>query len=158
MDFASTIDAWCDDAEGRIETVIRYTLMEVARRLVMRTPVGMPHLWVRRRAPPGYRPGQARAGWHYSTSAPVVALPTAPDASGLTTFNRLVSSLPRERLGGKVHFFSNNVSYIEELERGHSRLQAPSGMVGITAMEVDTIVAQGILTLPTKPGKVSVSV
>lgn len=141
MDFALQIDKWCTETEEKLETVMHYGITEFCRRLIARTPYGMPERWVAHRAPPGYRPGTARAGWHVSSGAPVVALPSRPDVTGQLTLSTIVAALPGQ-ISGKVLYISNNVPYIEELERGHSPQSPPNAMVGLTVMEFNTIVAQ----------------
>lgn len=137
--FALNVSKWCDKAEQNLEYVTRRTLEYAAESLVTKTPFGMPETWVKHRAPPGYLPGTARAGWHISSGAPVVAAPSAPDAGGRATIEAMIASLPG-KVGGKTFFFSNNVPYIDELERGYSPQQRPIGMMGLTLIELPDMV------------------
>lgn len=143
MDFELQIAKWCDDTEKVLDDVIYFGMIEVCKRLISRTPIGMPDTW-KHRAPPGYVPGTARAGWHTSTGAPLVRLPERPDAAGRATLAAMVADLPRQP-SGKVMFISNNVPYIEELERGWSKQSPPAAMVGLTVMEFNSIIDEKAL-------------
>jgi hypothetical protein len=143
MEFDVLIDKWCTETEEKLETVAKETVIEVAKRVIFRTPYGQPEFW-QHKPPPGYVPGTARAGWHASVGAPVVSLPTRPDAGGTATLAALVADLPAQ-VGGKVIYISNNVPHIIPLERGHSFRQAPFGMARLTALEFGAITRQKIL-------------
>ena len=53
----------------RMDKVVRGTLLDLSRRIVLRTPVGNPSLW-QGPPPPGYTGGQARGNWQASISSP----------------------------------------------------------------------------------------
>lgn len=140
--FNVDIDKWIDKAERNMHTVGLKSLSWLAEALVVKTPVGMPELWVRHRAPPGYVPGTARAGWHIGRGGPVYALPVAPDADGRATIAAMRAQIGRDggryaKIGG-IYSFSNNVPYIEELERGYSHQSPPNAMVLQTVIEFRT--------------------
>jgi hypothetical protein len=138
-DFESAVRKWTFDTQEDVETVLHYAITELSRRIISRTPVGMPATWARR-APAGYVPGTARAGWHISTGEASVTLPTRPDAQGTATLSAIIASLP-EVISGKAVYLSNNVPYIGELERGYSPQSPPSAMVALSVLEFESIVA-----------------
>ena len=56
-------------AGDRMDEVVRGTLLDLSRRIVLRTPVGNPSLWAS--APPaGYTGGQAKGNWQASIGSP----------------------------------------------------------------------------------------
>ena len=52
---------------------------------------------------------------------------------------RTLDSIRRNVLAGgafQTHYISNNTPYIERLENGHSKRQAPDGMLKMTLLEL----------------------
>lgn len=130
--FALKVAEFARKAKGGMHQIVRDGLVDVGSRLVYRTPVGNPLAWGRP-APPGYVPGQARGGWAHSTGQPASGVRGALDADGGGTVSAMRASIG-ERPGGKIHYFTNNVPYMPELERGYSK-QAPLGIVAVTRIE-----------------------
>jgi len=102
--------------------------------IVKKNPVGNPTKWKggRASAPKGYVGGRSRANWQ-------VQFLTTNNKEIDSTSNNAAATGAAEIEGINVAFeviwIFNNVPYIISLERGHSK-QAPTGMVGLTLLEV----------------------
>jgi len=140
MGFADDIKAFTAKTNGKMDAVVRKTVLDVGTRLVERTPVGDASYW-KKKPPAGYVGGHARANWQHAIGSPVVSEVLGVDKNGEATIGRIGASIP-EKAGGLVHFITNSVPYIQPLEDGHSR-QAPNGMVALTVQEFDGIVQRG---------------
>ena len=119
-----------------LDRVARNIVIEVGARLVLRSPVGNPSLWMSR-PPAGYAGGSFRRNWqHGFGSAPTGEL----EGTGNVALGEMVSSVGNSPAAG-VHYIANNLPYAMALENGHST-QAPQGMVSLTALEFPQIVRQ----------------
>lgn len=104
--------------------------------IVKKNPVGNPTKWKggRASAPKGYVGGRSRANWQVQFGLP------GNDVID-STKNNAVAKGATEIEGINVAFgviwIFNNVPYINALESGHSK-QAPTGMVGLTLLEVQS--------------------
>ena len=94
---------------------------EVLRGVVIRTPVDI---------------GHAKAGWLVTSGAPATTVPLAVDKAGSTTMSNGRNVIDRHNNIKKILWIVNNVIYIGALEAGHSRLQAPQGMVRLTLQRI----------------------
>lgn len=126
--------------KAREDTVVKKVLTDLATAVVYRTPVGDPAYWAPSTpVPPGYVGGRARGTWVYTTGAPATGLGGTLDASGVATLGRITAAIP-DKPAGEVHYLTNNIPHGPALERGHSRRQAPLGIVGITVNEFQNMV------------------
>jgi hypothetical protein len=139
--FALDVAAFAKKAKGNAHLVVRKVVLELGNRVVMRSPVGDPSNW-QHGAPAGYTGGHFRANWQYSTSAPTHGYLPDIDKSGQVSIDRIRASLPEEAWG-KVHYLVNNLPYGPRLETGWSK-QAPGGMVGVTVVEFQGLMAQAV--------------
>ncbi len=132
MSFSADIKKFVQKCGDNANLVTRKVVLDIARSLVERTPVGNPDLWAKP-APPGYVGGMARGSWAHS----IGTLDTTPietvDATGEASINRIAASIP-QKAAGLVHYIQNSLPYMQELERGHSS-QAPYGIVSRTEIE-----------------------
>ena len=103
---------------------------EVFVRIVMRTPVDT---------------GRARASWQFAVGtapsgvAPDKEYPELKDKEISETQVRAAVASALEEISvapASVWFISNNLEYIEALEAGWSKKQAPAGMVSLTLREM----------------------
>lgn len=136
--FALDLSRFAKKATGNIDQVVRKVVLDIGTRIVMRSPVGDASHWS---SPPpkGYTGGRFRANWQYAENAiPAGVLPDI-DPSGRASLKRIGSIAPDA--GGKIHYIVNNLPYAQRLEYGWSKSQAPQGMVGITIVEYQSIVA-----------------
>lgn len=109
----------------KVNRIHRGVFFEVARRIIMRTPVDT---------------GRARGNWlpgvgDFKTGFNNESL----DPSGQGALAAVQAALGTHRPGQDLTL-ANNLVYILPLENGHSK-QAPAGMVELTVAEFDGIVA-----------------
>jgi hypothetical protein len=139
--FALDVSKWVEKVKGREDTVVRKISLDMFSRVVMRSPVGQPKLW-KHPAPPGYVGGRFRNNWYVSIDTPSNESNSKPDASGEGSLGRIRGSLTEIHAGMRI-FLTNNLPYAWRLETGWST-QAPSGMVGITVTEFQSIVDKAV--------------
>ena len=139
MSFSDDIRKFVQKAGSNADKVIRTVCLDIGTSLVGRTPVGDAKYW-KSKPPPGYVGGHARGNWSHSEGTQVIQEFEGVDPSGGKSINRIVASIPI-KAAGKVHYIQNSVPYIEALEDGHSR-QAPNGMVALTKVEFQDMVAK----------------
>ena len=128
----------------RMDKVVRGTLLDLSRRIVLRTPVGNPSLW-QGPPPPGYTGGQARGNWQASISSPNTGTTATIDKSGsatLASINGKTQNAP-----GNVWYLTNNLPYISILEHDGWSTQAKEGMVRISLRELDRSIDEQIANL-----------
>lgn len=138
--FALRIREFAEKAKDNMEAVVVKTTIDVASRIVERSPVGNPDNWA---SPPpkGYVGGRFRANWQIGLDAPATGELDAIDADGEPTKTKLAAEIERIGAGHVVHI-TNNLPYGLRLEyEGHSS-QAPQGMVRITVAEFQSIIDQ----------------
>jgi len=92
---------------------------ELAKRVVLLTPVGNPDLW-KEKPPAGYVGGRARGNWQSSTGAPATGETGRIDPGGGSSVTDAASVAVGIR-GPVVSFIVNNVPYIQRLNTGWSR-------------------------------------
>ena len=121
-------------AGDRMDEVVRGTLLDLSKRIVLRTPVGNPSLWAS--APPaGYTGGQAKGNWQASIGSPETGTTSTIDKSGsatLASINGKTQNAP-----GNVWYLTNNLPYVSTALEYGSSTQAPTGMVRISLRELD---------------------
>lgn len=116
--------------EGEALLIVKKVISEVFVRIVMRTPVDT---------------GRARASWQFGVGtspsgvAPDKEYPELKDKEISETQVRAAVASALEGISvapASVWFISNNLEYIEALEAGWSKEQAPAGMVSLTLREM----------------------
>lgn len=136
--FSLDLSAWVKKAKGNMDQVVRKVVLDVGTRIVMRSPVGDGAYWASP-PPPGYIGGRFRANWQYGeATAPKGDLPDI-DRTGGKSIARIALGV-KPNAAGKIHYLTNNLPYAMRLEMGWSKNQAPSGMVGVTVVEFQSIV------------------
>ena len=115
--FELQLRAFADKAKGNADAAVREVVLEVGRRLVIRSPVDT---------------GRFRSNWFYGVDAP-------PSESTLGVGSAEVHGDIPAKAAGHVHYVVNNLPYAWRLENGYSK-QAPAGMVGLTVVEFAGIV------------------
>lgn len=86
----------------------------------------------------GYVGGRFKGNWQVQIGAPATGEISRVDAKGATTLADGTAAAGTAR-AGDVIFITNNVPYAQRLEYGWSK-QAPSGVVGITVTQFQSIV------------------
>ena len=128
----------------RMDKVVRGTLLDLSRRIVLRTPVGNPSLW-QGPPPPGYTGGQARGNWQASIGSPASGTTEATDKSGTATIAGIAGKT--QQAPGNVWYLTNNLPYISILEHDGWSTQAKEGMVRISLRELDRSIDEQIANL-----------
>ena len=140
MGFSDDIRKFAQKAQSNADKVIRNVVFDIGTSLVERTPVGDAKYW-KSKPPPGYVGGHAKGNWSHSEGAQVIQEIEGVDPSGDGSINRIAASVPI-KAAGKVHYIQNSVPYIQALEDGHSRQCPPGGMVALTKVEFQDMVAK----------------
>lgn len=150
MGFGVDLAAFAAKAEANAHAVVRSVVDKIDEELLYMSPVGDKETWAANieRAtrglpplPPGYVGGRFRANWQYSHTSPATGTIDAKDTSrdGQATAAKNMAKIP-EKAGGMIHYIMNNLPYAQVLEDGHSKNQAPNGMVGLTVIKFQGIV------------------
>jgi len=138
MSFADDLAKLARSVDARANAVVRKIVIDVGTALVMKSPVGDADYWIM--PAPGYVGGRFRANWQYGLGHYDASTSDKIDQSGGTTINTIVGKIPAGA-GGEVHYITNSLPYAKRLEEGWSKRQAPHGMVAITVLEFEPIVA-----------------
>ncbi len=137
MTFSIDLAKFAEKAKGNMETVVRVSVIEIGNKIIDRSPVGDATAW-KNPPPAGYVGGRFRGNWQYGfNSAPSGDFDTI-DKSGDVSRQRIQVGITSNPVVG-IHYLTNNLPYAQRLEDGYSK-QAPSGMVGLTAIEAPGIV------------------
>lgn len=134
LGFADTVDKAVEDYWARAAQVVRFTIEESGRRLIKRSPVGMPETW-KRKAPADYRPGQFRSNWRLAKDV------IDHGYDDLTSIHevRNLDVLDGSPFGHRF-YISNPLPYAFRLEIDRWSKQVPEGgMVRLTGLEFDQI-------------------
>ena len=144
--FSVNLVKWAEQAGEKASLVIKDVIVDITRRVDEKSPVGKREIWaanIKRAArglpplPKGYVGGHFRANWQLGVdSRPTEEILGTDFAAALS---RNENSVPDDAMG-HTYFLTNNCAYAMELERGHSSVQAPIGIVGITILEWQGIV------------------
>ena len=120
--FALEIDRDLERTDDIFRTEIRVIGLEALKRVVLKTPVDN---------------GFARNSWFVEFGEAGVSDTEQPDSSGELAISRGASKIAEYATmeGFPIISLYSNLVYIQELETGHSS-QAPSGMVAVTAAEL----------------------
>jgi hypothetical protein len=145
--FSADIRAWVEKTKDDADKVVRYALMTLDGKLVMRSPVGDAKYW-KHPAPKGYAGGRFRGAWLVSEMAPQSSGSgfdrTSSGTNGLIDKDGKATlaahaSVINVAKAGRVHFLYNQMPYAQRIEQGWSR-QAPVGLVALTVVEWNNIV------------------
>lgn len=143
MNFALQIAKYAESQKGDVGKVVRTAVLEIASRLIEASPVGDAVTWKDpASAPPGYVGGAFKGAWCAAVGeAPGEHFQTI-DPTGQVSIDRIAVAIP-EDVAGTVCYIANNMPYAIRLEEGWSA-QAPLGMVGLTVMDWQTIMANSV--------------
>lgn len=124
--FALDVTRWVDQANGRLDLVVKKIAMDLFSRVILRSPV---------------RSGRFRGNWQVITGETEdVPKLDAVDTSGATTIANAVANVLAAPPGETITLV-NSLPYARRLEYGWSQ-QAPAGMVRITVQEFITAAEQ----------------
>lgn len=122
-DFAEQLRRITDGAKGKAEQLTRKAALEIASRLIQRSPVDT---------------GRFRGNWFCGVGSASGVTTLDTDKSGEVTLGRISGSLEGWTAGQTI-WLTNHLPYSYRLEHGWSQ-QAPGGMVRITVAEFQHIV------------------
>jgi len=142
-DFQQQLTEWYVKTMQKASLTVRETIIGVATSVVDKSPVGDPSLWVNPHPPKGYEGGHFKANWRGGVGAINEEVTDDIDPTGETSLIQIISAIP-EKPEEKVFYITNSLPYAQSLEDGHST-QAPQGMVGLTALEFESIVDNAVL-------------
>lgn len=121
--------------------VVKKSALQVLSSIEIKSPVGDPDSWASP-APPGYTGGQFRANWNLSIESMDTSTTEDKDPSGEAAKKRAQGRIESYKLGDRI-FITNSLPYAYRLEyEGWSKIQAPQGMVRITALEFEKYVSE----------------
>lgn len=130
--FGLDIARFVEKAKAAPEQVVRKIGLDLASRVVLRSPVDT---------------GRFRANWNVAFGRVDTLTTPSTDKTGGKTLERV-----RVQLNGWTHgqdiYLTNSLPYAIPLEYGWSKKQAPQGMVRITVAEFQTFVNAAVAELP----------
>ncbi len=141
MSFTVDLSRFVDKATGKVDRVVRAVVIDLGTRIIMRNPVGDTKYWKTKYPPKGYVGGRSRANWQYGFGQMPTNVLEIVDKTGAATIKSLTSGVMGAPAAG-IHWIANNVEYIQPLEEGWSKNQAPNGMVRVTVMEFERLVRE----------------
>ena len=144
MSFADDMRRFAEIFDRRANAVVRKIIIDVGTAVVLKSPVGDPSYW-KWPAPPGYVGGRFRANWQYGLANFDPSTTAAIDPGGQQTISVIVGKVGAKP-AGEIHYLTNSLPYAKRLEDGWSR-QAPNGMVQLTVLEFEPIVAAAVRAL-----------
>ena len=154
MTFSLDLSKAIGRVKGNSENIIRGTLIELSNRIIKRTPVGNPELWIYnagtkdspryvdyiayRGFPNGYVGGSLRGAWQASKGSPDFSLSKRVQDSESGAASAAAFSVADTVRFGDTFYLTNPLPYANRVERGWST-QAPVGMVRVTVMEAQRV-------------------
>lgn len=132
MTFKLEIEKWVSKVKVDMNEAFRGLALEIARRIIQRTPVAS---------------GNARGNWVASVNAAPPNGDGPDDTDGAATLARIAAAIATAKVGDVI-YISNGADYIHALEWGASD-QAPGGMVRVTLVEAQGIAAAVVAKLRT---------
>jgi hypothetical protein len=146
--FSRDIKAWIEKTKAKLRLTNEEVILTVAGKLVERSPVGDPATWDNGKGKPfpkGYFPGTFKANWVGGFNEVNYTVTDEYDPSGTVSIVNISAVIPSDPTG--VFYITNSLPYAQALEDGHSKFQAPLGIVGLTVIEFDEIAAASILKI-----------
>ena len=122
--FALDISRFVNRTHSNVDLVTKKVVLDIARSVIRKSPVDT---------------GRFKGNWQYGTAQMPIGVLDIYDAGGRGTEAHIAGQIPAQA-SGKLHYIVNNLPYSIRLENGHSRIQAPLGMVGLTISEYQGIV------------------
>lgn len=124
MSFVADLEKHAKKTGRNVEKVFRGTVLQMSNAIILKTPV---------------KTGRARGNWQASISKPKTAV---LDREGEGGAIGEVAGTAKTLKIGQVFYLSNNLPYIQRIEKGNFSKQAPSGMVAVTVANFEKTVAR----------------
>lgn len=145
--FSLQLQRFIEKAGDNVDQVVRKSALQVAQSVIMKSPVGDPTKW-KSKPPPGYVGGRLRANWNVAFGRIDPLTTPSTDKSGAKTTDRIRIQLNGWTVESGDIYITNSLPYAIPVEYGHSKSQAPAGMVRITVAEWNGFVAQAANEVP----------
>jgi hypothetical protein len=142
--FALDLQRFAEKTKEKADLAVGNIVARVSAELDRRSPVGDATYW-KNPPPKGYTGGRFRGNWQLGVGTIPAGETGRIDKTGAATQGAIIAEIPTQA-AGRVYWLANNVPYAEAIERGHSR-QAPSGLVGLTAIMFQQIVDDAVEAL-----------
>jgi hypothetical protein len=114
-----------DKTQGKLDIFVRRLVLDIDKRLVMKTPVDT---------------GRAKANWNVSSGSINTGTRMAVSSAGRGQYdNYNQAEIVSIKVNGQKIYLTNSLPYIRRLEFGYSK-QAPAGMVRTTLAEMQPII------------------
>lgn len=123
--------------EEAIERALTRYATEAVDKIVERSPVGNPALWVHP-APVGYVPGTFKNNWFVDIGSILPRERPYPDAAGSASLAEKSKLSTIKSNPYVIVWIHNSVPYARRIEHGWSS-QAPAGVVAVTATYLSTL-------------------
>ena len=123
--FALQLSQMIEKAKTAPEKVVRRAVLDIAERVIVRSPVDT---------------GRFKANWNIAFGKIDTLTTTSTDAGGSKTLALIKVQLNGWSEKSGDIFLTNSLPYAIPLEEGHSKAQAPMGMVKITVTEFQTFI------------------
>jgi len=131
MGFKDDIDRFAKKYEERAERVVKSSVLELSKRVVMESPVDT---------------GRFRANWNVAIGSPDLTIEEvdfsgsdAEQKSADHAFDQIERAVTNGEFVGNAAYITNNLPYGPALEYGHSQ-KSPDGMVRISVANWPAIV------------------
>jgi hypothetical protein len=122
--FADQVKAFERDAMRKQDLAVRKISLEIFSRVILKSPVDT---------------GRFRGNWQVAIGSIPSGTLDLDDKTGTATVSKADLKLMGAKAGDTI-YLANNLPYAMHLEDGHSKTQAPQGMVALTVQEFAAIV------------------
>lgn len=153
MTFGTDLESACNLVLGQTKQIVRGTIAGVNRRIIQRTPVGDPNLWLFKNSngqyvdylsakgyPAGYVGGSLRSSWQASIGAPNITPPLAAARNQTLVISEANAVAFVVELG-QTYYLTSALPYSNRVEMGWSS-QQPNGMVRRSVAEAQAAADQ----------------
>lgn len=147
--FTVSLRNFADNTKGKIEYLIKDVVRELARNIDLRSPVGDASYW-RSKPPKGYLGGHYRANNQYKFGSYPDGEIDLIDPTGLVTMARVMADIDSAPVYG-LHYIANNVPYNIRIEEESWSRQAPQGVYGLAAADMQIIVDEELAKINAMP-------
>jgi hypothetical protein len=142
----ATIEKAVFNINKRAKQMVRAIVIGCASRIIKRTPVGNPELWLFKNngvyvdylaykdPPEGYVGGTLRGNWQSSISNPITTTTNRVDKTGVAAKSEVISTASKIKIGS-VFYMTNNLPYAARIEFDGWSTQASAGMLRIEVLE-----------------------
>lgn len=135
--------------KDRVDETVSKVVRGVVIKIDARSPVGDPTNW-KHPAPAGYVGGRFRANNQLGLDKVPAGTLDKVDPSGRGTVAMNFGRIPKQAAGHTYHI-ANNLPYAQRIEFEHWSTQAPEGVYGLTALEIQSFVDDAVASAKAGP-------